>query len=67
MMTPEQKLLQQTIELEKIAAQLEQQQLQKPYNQASSWEWMSNLDGIDLVELASAMMERAGDLLGERI
>ena len=63
MKTPEQKLLEQSIELEKIAEQLEQQQFQKQYNQASSWNWMSGLDGIDLVELASEMMDTVGDSL----
>ncbi|ATO20252.1 hypothetical protein BS636_11535 [Acinetobacter sp. LoGeW2-3] len=62
--TPEQKWLEQSIELEKIAEQLEQQQFQKQYNPASSWNWMSGLDGIDLVELASEMMDTAGDSLG---
>ncbi|MFV5491055.1 hypothetical protein [Acinetobacter sp. ASP199] len=61
--TPEQKLLEQRIELEKIAEQLEQQQLQKQYNPASSWDWMSGLDGMDLVELASEMVDSVEELL----
>lgn len=65
MKTREQKLLEQNHELEKIADQLEQQTLQKQYNSASSWNWMARLDGIDIVELASEMVDTVEELLGD--
>lgn len=65
MKTREQKLLEQNHELEKIADQLEQQRLQKQYNSASSWNWMARLDGVDIVELASEMVDTVGELLGD--
>jgi len=65
MKTREQKLLEQNHELEKIADQLEQQRLQKQYNSASSWNWMSHLDGVDIVELASEMVDTVGELSGD--
>lgn len=65
MKTREQKLLEQNHELEKIADQLEQQTLQKQYNSASSWNWMARLDGVDIVELASEMVDTVGELLGD--
>ena len=65
MKTREQKLLEQNHELEKIADQLEQQRLQKQYNSASSWTWMSRLDGVDIVELASEMVDTVGELSGD--
>lgn len=64
MKTREQKLLEQNHELEKIADQLEQQTLQKQYNSASSWNWMARLDGVDIVELASEMVDTVEELLG---
>ncbi|MGQ8973311.1 hypothetical protein [Acinetobacter schindleri] len=63
MKTREQKLLEQNHELEKIADQLEQQTLQKQYNSASSWNWMARLDGVDIVELASEMVDTVEELL----
>ena len=65
MKTREQKLLEQNHELEKIADQLEQQRLQKQYNSASSWNWMARLDGVDIVELASEMVDTVGELSGD--
>ena len=65
MKTREQKLLEQNHELEKIADQLEQQTLQKQYNSASSWNWMAHLDGVDIVELASEMVDTVEELLGD--
>ena len=65
MKTREQKLLEQNHELEKIADQLEQQTLQKQYNSASSWNWMSRLDSVDIVELASEMVDTVEELLGD--
>jgi len=65
MKTREQKLLEQNHELEKIADQLEQQTLQKQYNSASSWNWMARLDGFDIVELASEMVDTVEELLGD--
>ncbi|EIM39789.1 MULTISPECIES: hypothetical protein [Acinetobacter] len=65
MKTREQKLLEQNHELEKIADQLEQQTLQKQYNSASSWNWMARLDGVDIVELASEMVDTVEELLGD--
>lgn len=65
MKTREQKLLEQNHELEKIADQLEQQTLQKQYNFASSWNWMARLDGVDIVELASEMVDTVGELSGD--
>ncbi len=65
MKTREQKLLEQNHELEKIADQLEQQTLQKQYNSASSWNWMARLDGVDIVELASEMVDTVGELSGD--
>ena len=65
MKTREQKLLEQNHELEKIADQLEQQRLQKQYSSASSWNWMSRLDGVDIVELASEMVDTVGELSGD--
>lgn len=65
MKTREQKLLEQNHELEKIADQLEQQRLQKQYNSASSWNLMSRLDGVDIVELASEMVDTVGELSGD--
>ncbi|MEQ1368705.1 hypothetical protein ABLT80_06485 [Acinetobacter schindleri] len=65
MKTREQKLLEQNHELEKIADQLEQQRLQKQYNSASSWNWMARLDGVDIVELASEMVDTVEELLGD--
>jgi len=61
-MTAEEKQRQQGLELEKIADQLKQQQLQPPYNPASSWAWMSGLE-IDIVKVASDMLNRAEELL----
>lgn len=65
MKTREQKLLEQNHELEKIADQLDQQTLQKQYNSARSWNWMSRLDGVDIVELASEMVDTVEELLGD--
>ncbi len=65
MKTREQKLLEQNHELEKIADQLEQQTLQKQYNSASSWNWMARLDGVDIVELASEMVDTVEELSGD--
>ena len=65
MKTREQKLLEQNHELEKLPYQLEQQTLQKQYNSASSWNWMARLDGVDIVELASEMVDTVGELLGD--
>lgn len=65
MKTREQKLLEQNHELEKIADQLEQQTLQKQYNSASSWNWMARFDGVDIVELASEMVDTVEELLGD--
>lgn len=65
MKTREQKLLEQNHELEKIADQLEQQTLQKQYNSANSWNWMARLDGVDIVELASEMVDTVEELLGD--
>ncbi|ENX00753.1 hypothetical protein KTI62_04345 [Acinetobacter schindleri] len=65
MKTREQKLLEQNHELEKIADQLERQTLQKQYNSASSWNWMARLDGVDIVELASEMVDTVEELLGD--
>ena len=65
MKTREQKLLEQNHELEKIADQLEHQTLQKQYNSASSWNWMARLDGVDIVELASEMVDTVEELLGD--
>ena len=65
MKTREQKLLEQNHELEKIADQLEQQTLQKQYNSASSWNWMARLDGVDIVELASEMVDTVGERSGD--
>jgi len=65
MKTREQKLLEQNHELEKIADQLEQQRLQKQYNSASSWNWMARLDGVDIVELASEMVDTVEELSGD--
>ncbi|WP_347452840.1 hypothetical protein [Acinetobacter thermotolerans] len=61
--TPEQKLLEQSLEMDRIADQLEQQEKQQQQSQSSSWDWMSGLDGTDIVELASEMMETVGDVL----
>ncbi|WP_314295853.1 hypothetical protein [Acinetobacter schindleri] len=65
MKTREQKLLEQNHELEKIADQLERQTLQKQYNSASSWNWMARLDGVDIVELASEMVDTVEEQLGD--
>lgn len=65
MKTRKQKLLEQNHELEKIADQLEQQTLQKQYNSASSWNWMARLDGVDIVELTSEMVDTVEELLGD--
>lgn len=65
MKTREQKLLEQNRELEKIADQLEQQRLQKQYNSARSWNWMARLDGVDIVELASEMVDTVEELSGD--
>lgn len=62
--TPEQKMLEQRLEMEKIADQFEQQEKYKQQAQSGSWGWMSGLDSIDIVELASEMMETVGDSLG---
>ena len=61
--TPEQKMLEQRLEMEKIADQFEQQEKYKQQAQSGSWDWMSSLDSIDIVELASEMMETVGDSL----
>ncbi len=58
--TPEQKMLEQRLEMEKIADQFEQQEKYKQQAQSGSWDWMSGLDSIDIVELASEMMETVG-------
>lgn len=62
--TPEQKMLEQRLEMEKIADQFEQQEKYKQQAQSGSWDWMSGLDSIDIVELASEMMETVADSLG---
>ncbi|MGV5004739.1 hypothetical protein ACVCFZ_04680 [Acinetobacter variabilis] len=61
--TPEQKMLEQRLEMEKIADQFEQQEKYKQQAQSGSWDWMSGLHSIDIVELASEMMETVGDSL----
>ena len=61
--TPEQKMLEQRLEMEKIADQFEQQEKYKQQAQSGSWDWMSGDDSIDIVELASEMMETVGDSL----
>lgn len=63
-MTAAEKQRQQSQELERIADQLEQQQFQQLYNPARSWDWMSALE-IDIVEVASDMMDMTGDSLSE--
>ena len=61
--TPKQKMLEQRLEMEKIADQFEQQEKYKQLAQSGSWAWMSGLDSIDIVELASEMMETVADSL----
>ena len=56
-------MLEQRLEMEKIADQFEQQEKYKQQPQSGSWDWMSGLDSIDIVELASEMMETVGDSL----